>query len=105
MTNNTIIVYTHSHDHRHSGNLLSLRFMKKSFYIFILIIISNLAYAQQEEFTIKGNVRCSETNEALVGVNIYTKDKTVGCTTDKNGDFEIKKTEKDSIEIFFSFRL
>lgn len=77
--------------------------MKKSFYILILIILSNLAYAQQEEFTIKGNVRCSETNEALVGVNIYTQDKAVGLTTNTEGNFIINNVQKDSLEVFFSF--
>ncbi|MCU4156212.1 TonB-dependent receptor [Carboxylicivirga sp. A043] len=67
--------------------------------LFFLITLTAIA---QEKYTISGEVIDAETGEALIGVTIYTADKTVGTMTNTYGFYSLT-IPKGQQTIFYSF--
>jgi TonB-dependent starch-binding outer membrane protein SusC len=67
--------------------------MRKSL-LLISILLASVTYAQ---FSIRGIVLDSETNDPLIGVNIVIKETNVGTISDHNGNFYIQASEGDII--------
>ncbi|MBI9062592.1 MAG: TonB-dependent receptor [Marinilabiliaceae bacterium] len=57
---------------------------------------------QPEKKTLKGQVIDAETNEPLVGVNVYVKETTTGTITDIHGEFSLE-VSPDAQALAFSF--
>ncbi|SMD38027.1 Secretin and TonB N terminus short domain-containing protein [Reichenbachiella faecimaris] len=55
-----------------------------------------------EKVNIRGNVRDSQTNEPIPGINVYVAGNLKGSSTDVNGNFEIKGLAPGRYEIVFS---
>ncbi|MEP2023372.1 MAG: carboxypeptidase-like regulatory domain-containing protein [Reichenbachiella sp.] len=55
-----------------------------------------------EKVNIRGNVRDSQTNEPIPGINVYVAGTLKGSSTDINGNFEIKGLVPGRYEIVFS---
>ncbi len=56
----------------------------------------------QSTTSISGKVTESETNEALIGVNILVKGKVIGTITDLNGDFNLTINQPPPLTLVFS---
>ena len=61
--------------------------MRKFFSIAILVSLSICVSAQNNNFTISGNVSDLVTDEALIGVNIISNK--IGASTDINGNYTL----------------
>lgn len=57
---------------------------------------------QDQSRTLKGIVKDASNGEALIGVNIYTQDKSAGAVTNFNGEFQIL-TNQNSTSLIFSY--
>lgn len=68
----------------------------------ITLILAFLMVVQlaQAQFTVKGKVVDSETNEVLIGVNVVAKGTTVGTSTGLDGTYSIDMPEGTSALIF-----
>ncbi len=66
----------------------------------IMLMFSLVGYAQN--VSVKGNVKSSADNEALIGVTIQVKGTTTGTITDFNGDYSLGNLSPESILIFSS---
>ncbi|WP_289055607.1 TonB-dependent receptor [Carboxylicivirga marina] len=75
--------------------------LKKWPLIAYLLLISASSYAQNK-FTISGEVTDAETGEALIGVTIYTADKTVGTMTNTYGFYSLTLPEGEQT-VLYSF--
>ncbi len=69
--------------------------------ILIFLLISDPILCQSDKAILKGKVSDSKTRDALVGVNIYVNNSTVGTTSDKNGNY-LLSLEAGGSEIVFS---
>ncbi|MBI9063648.1 MAG: carboxypeptidase-like regulatory domain-containing protein, partial [Marinilabiliaceae bacterium] len=63
------------------------------------VILSN-EVTQPDKKTLKGAVVDAETNQPLVGVNVYVKGTTLGTITDENGQFEFKVPDEPGWLVF-----
>lgn len=66
----------------------------------LLILIPGFLFSQS--ITVKGKVTNGESNEPLVGVNIYLKNRTIGTITNNEGEFEIKINSEPPFDLVFS---
>ncbi len=65
---------------------------------YLLLTLLGLSYCEMlcSQNSIRGKIRDSETQEALVGVSIYLADLKTGATTDTNGLFVIRNVPRGS---------
>lgn len=68
--------------------------MKKFFTLLLSLLLSLQIFAQLPT-QVTGTVKDAETGEALVGVSVTIKGKTLGAVTDVNGKFSIKMAGTD----------
>ncbi|AOZ98319.1 TonB-dependent receptor [Flavobacterium commune] len=61
---------------------------KKINFLFVLLLISMTAFAQQK-FTLSGIITDAKNNETLIGVNLYFPDLKIGTTTNEYGFYSI----------------
>ena len=61
--------------------------MRKIFSIIVFLILAFFLKAQQNTFTVKGNITDLKTKEALIGVNIISNSQ--GTSTDINGNYNL----------------
>ncbi len=59
--------------------------------------------AKANEFIVSGWVRDEKTQNPLVGVNVHLNGTLIGTSTDKYGNYEIKKIPPGSYELIFSY--
>lgn len=69
--------------------------------ISIILLIPHLFFCQSAKVILKGKISDSKTREALVGVNIYVNNSTIGTTSDKNGNY-LLSLEEGGFEIVYS---
>jgi len=67
--------------------------------VFIILLISNAAFAQNPPATITGKVTDAQTNETLIGVTVSVKGTTKGVFTDAGGSFSVA-AEPTAILVF-----
>ncbi len=65
---------------------------------FVFLLVGNIAFAQSKEIS---GVVLDENNLELPGASVIVKGKSVGTTTDFEGNFAIQASEGDVIEIGF----
>ncbi len=70
--------------------------------ILLLYWLSTLFCSSQDKYTISGEVTDAETGEALIGVTIYTADKTTGTMTNTYGFYSLTLSSGEQT-IFYSF--
>ena len=101
---NTIIAHTHSYN-CYFGNLTTraCKILRRLLFTVLILAGSTLTYAQQNTHKFNGTVYCTESNETLTGVNIFSKDKRIGTTTDNEGNFELSIPSGDSVSVYFTF--
>lgn len=63
--------------------------MKKYISLFLLIVISISAFAQQKKHTISGELKDARTGEELVGASIYVEELKTGVTTNSYGFYSL----------------
>ncbi len=73
-----------------------------------LIIIKKIKEAPENgsrvnQFGVSGWVRDANTQEPLVGVNVHLNGTLIGTSTDKYGNYEIRKIPPGSYELVFSY--
>ena len=71
--------------------------MKKYFFVSIFIVLTSLSFAQNK--TIKGTVIDEQTQEPISNALINVKGSNTHAVTDIDGNFTIKATDKDVLEI------
>lgn len=75
--------------------------MKYYILTLLLIVCSTLAWAQEEEGTISGQVLNDANDRPLENVNIVNLNQVVGTTTSRTGEFKIKAEVNDTL--YFSY--
>ena len=71
--------------------------MKKYFFVSIFIVLTTLSFAQNK--TIKGTVIDEQTQEPISNAVINVKGSNTHAVTDIDGNFTIKASDKDVLEI------
>ena len=73
----------------------------KKFFLIIILLISSLAYSQDQTGVVKGRVQ-SETSESILqNVHVLNLTKVKGTITNSSGEFEIKAKVNDTL--YFSY--
>ena len=76
--------------------------MKKTHFIFLLLVLLSLQSFSQKNYTISGYVQESESGENLIGVSIYDKETFKGTVTNQYGFYSLT-LEEGNYEIIYSF--
>lgn len=66
---------------------------KKAVIVMIFIVMVTSSLFAQEKYTISGYVRDAETGEELIGVNVISKEKSIGTITNVYGYYSLTLTE------------
>ena len=73
----------------------------KKFFLIIILLISSLAYSQDQTDVVKGRVQ-SETSESILqNVHVLNLTKVKGTITNSSGEFEIQAKVNDTL--YFSY--
>jgi len=74
-------------------------------FLFIVVFLCSVVFSQQKPLTgtIMGKVYDAENKLPLPGVNVYIKDKSIGASTDIDGNFKIENLDVGSYVIVFSY--
>lgn len=68
-------------------------------FVLLLLLLSSMAFGQS---IIKGTVTEAETGNPLPGVNVYLSGTTLGASTDENGFYKLRTSERGSYNLVFS---
>ncbi|GAB3913219.1 TonB-dependent receptor [Larkinella knui] len=71
--------------------------------VMLCLLFSGFSSRGQDRSVVSGTVYEAGTGTALVGVNVYTPDKTVGTTTNPSGFFSLTLPARDSLALVFSY--
>jgi len=71
-------------------------------FLWSLIVVSSGAKAQQS-FSLSGKVTDAKTKEAIIGATVTIKGTSTGVSTDVNGDFTLKTTQKAPFTLIFTY--
>ena len=75
----------------------------KKFFLIIILLISSLAYSQDQTDIVRGRVQ-SETSESILqNVHVLNLTKVKGTITNSSGEFEIQAKVNDTL--YFSYIL
>lgn len=77
--------------------------MSRTIATFIFIFLSSFSVAFAQPGTIKGKVTDAKTGEGLPGVNVILKGKTIGASTDFDGNFTIANVPAGYYSVFASY--
>lgn len=75
--------------------------MKKYILFLSIFFLSLVVYSSEEE--IKGTVKEANTNQPIIGANVYWAGTTIGTTTDIDGQFSLKKQPEEYEKLIVSF--
>ncbi len=76
--------------------------VNKEFFAFLIIALMTISSAWAQT-TISGKIMDGDFDEPLIGVNIAIKGKTIGTTTDFDGNFTLVTTEPTPFTLVFSY--
>src|SRR5690554_5878903 len=75
--------------------------MKKTFFLFVLTLISVASIAQEDESIIKGTIMNDANDVALENVNIVNLNQVIGSISNEKGEFAIRAAVNDTL--YFSY--
>ena len=76
-------------------------FKKHFFYLFISLLVFNLASAQDQTSLLKGKIKNDSTDEYMSSVHVLNLNSVEGVISDRQGNFEIAVKARDTL--YFSY--
>jgi hypothetical protein len=63
--------------------------ISKKYFLFCLLLLSGILASAQEKFTLSGTISDNNSNETLIGVNLFIPELKTGVTTNEYGFYSI----------------
>ena len=70
--------------------------------LLIVILLCNTLFVFSQNYTVSGYIVDEESRETIIGATVLIKGSTIGCSTDRNGYFQLSVNKTDKLILQFS---